>query len=287
VCTGFSGEIPWKTRGWKREREREVLTGVATKSTVFWDVTPYRTDVSEAEECCASRKTELFTTKGQARSPAVLRVAVAWSPRMHGELVTPRSQPQITAAVLPPYTDKGEVEALLHDETEPLLRHDRHQQQGSAYYHNVPEVAIHFNTPSSVPGPQFESHNWQPNLKKEQQKVEGANGFGIFLAVLSGAFFTLSSAGVKGLKGVDPMELLVVRSLLQVAAMLPIALSNGEHILGPKGQRGLLQLQVGITMSLATDLCALRTSGRSSRSSCTVTHATHAIADFYSSSCVT
>jgi hypothetical protein len=190
---------------------------------------------------------------------AVLNVvAVAFSQRMHGELVTPRSQPQITAAVLPPYTDKCEVDTLLHDETEPLLHRDRHQQQESAYYHNVPEVAIHINTPSSAPGPQFESHNWQLSLKKEKRKVEGANWFGIFLAFLSGAFFTLSSAGVKGLKGVDPMELLVLRSLLQVAAMLPIALSKGENILGPKGQRGLLQLQVGIAMTPTECVCCHR-----------------------------
>ncbi|PNF41026.1 hypothetical protein B7P43_G08826 [Cryptotermes secundus] len=162
---------------------------------------------------------------------------------MHGELVKPRSQPQIMAAVPPADADKNKVDSLSYDETEPLLRRDKHQQQGLGYYHNVPEVAIHFNPPSSAPGPQFESHKWQPSLKKEEQKVEGANWFGIFLAFLSGAFFTLSSAGVKGLKGVDPMELLVLRSILQVSAMLPIALNKRENILGPKGQRGLLQLQ--------------------------------------------
>jgi drug/metabolite transporter (DMT)-like permease len=81
-------------------------------------------------------------------------------------------------------------------------------------------------------------------VKKEDQKVEGANWFGIFLAFLSGAFFTLSSAGVKGLTGVDPMELLILRSLLQIAAMMSVAIRSGENLLGPKGQRGLLQLQV-------------------------------------------
>jgi hypothetical protein len=183
----------------------------------------------------------------------------AFSHRMHGELVTPRGQPQITAAVLPGHTAKGELEPLLH--------RDQHQQQEACYYQNVPEVAIHFNIPPSAPGPHFEPHNWQPTLNKEKQKVEGANWFGIFLAFLSGAFFTLSSAGVKGLKGVDPMELLVLRSLLQVAVMLPIALSKGENILGPKGQRWLLQLQVGVAkmlfrfktcqqnMSVGTQIC--------------------------------
>jgi hypothetical protein len=160
---------------------------------------------------------------------------------MYGEVVTPSGRTQITAAVLPAHTAKGEVETFLHAETEPLL----HQQQAPCYCENAPEVAIHFNTSSSAPGPRFESHNWQPTLNKEKQKVEGANWSGIFLAFLSGAFFTLSSAGVKGLKGVDPMELLFLRSLLQVAAMLPIALCKGDNILGPKGQRALLQLQVG------------------------------------------
>jgi drug/metabolite transporter (DMT)-like permease len=148
---------------------------------------------------------------------------------MHDELVTARGPPQITAAVVPTHTVKSE--------TEPLL------QQEARYYQSVPEVAIHFNTPSSEPCPQLDSQNWRPTVKKENQKVEGANWFGIFLAFLSGAFFTLSSAGVKGLTSVDPMELLVVRSLLQIAVMLSVAIRNGENLLGPKGQRGLLQLQ--------------------------------------------
>jgi drug/metabolite transporter (DMT)-like permease len=121
---------------------------------------------------------------------------------------------------------------------EPLLR------QEARYYQNVPEVGISFTAPCSVPPPQFDPHHWQPTLNKDKHKVEGANWFGILLAFLSGAFFTLSSAGVKALKSVDPMELLVLRSLLQVAVMLPITIRKGENILGPKGQRALLQLQV-------------------------------------------
>jgi hypothetical protein len=160
----------------------------------------------------------------------VLTIAVPFRYKMHDELVTARGPPQITAAVVPTHTVKSE--------TEPLL------QQEARYYQSVPEVAIHFSTPSSEPCPQVDSQNGRPTLKKENQKVEGANWFGIFLAFLSGAFFTLSSAGVKGLTSVDPMELLVLRSLLQIAAMLSVAIRNGEDLLGPKGQRGLLQLQV-------------------------------------------
>lgn len=160
----------------------------------------------------------------------ILTIVVAFRHKMHDEIMTARGPPRLTAAVVPTHTTKSE--------TEPLL------QQEARYYQNVPEVAIHFNTPSSGPCPQLESQNWQPTLKKENQKVQGANWFGILLAFLSGAFFTLSSAGVKGLKSVDPMELLVLRSLLQIVAMLLISTTNGENLLGPKGQRGLLQLQV-------------------------------------------
>jgi hypothetical protein len=149
---------------------------------------------------------------------------------MHGELLKGRGPPQITAAVGPTEALKGE--------TEPLL------QQEARYCHSVPEVAISFNTACPVPPPQSDPSDWQPTLNKDKHKVEGANWFGILLAFLSGGFFTLSSAGVKALKSVDPMELLVLRSLLQVAVMLTITISKGENVLGPKGQRGLLQLQV-------------------------------------------
>lgn len=166
----------------------------------------------------------------EALAVAVITIGVAFRHKMHGEILTARGPPQLTAAVLPTHTAKSE--------TEPLL------QQEARYYHNVPEVAIHFSTPSSGSCPQLDSQNWRPTLKKENQKVQGANWFGILLAFLSGAFFTLSSAGVKGLKSVDPMELLVLRSVLQIVVMLSISITNGENLLGPKGQRGLVQLQV-------------------------------------------
>lgn len=160
----------------------------------------------------------------------ILTAGVPFRHKMHDELVTPRGPPQITAAVVPTHSVKSE--------TEPLL------QQEGRYYQSVPEVAIHFSTAPPESCPELGSQNWRPTEKKEHEKVEGANWFGILLAFLSGAFFTLSSAGVKGLKSIDPMELLVLRSLLQIVAMLSIAVRNGENLLGPKGQRGLLQLQV-------------------------------------------
>ncbi|XP_034250367.1 solute carrier family 35 member G1-like [Thrips palmi] len=73
--------------------------------------------------------------------------------------------------------------------------------------------------------------------------LEKTNWWGIFLALVSGMFFTMSSAAVKALRSVDPMELLVIRSLVQVVVVLPVALYSGVGVLGPKGHRGLLQLQ--------------------------------------------
>ena len=166
---------------------------------------------------------------------------------MHGELHAPQGYPKIHAAVIPIHNDKGEMESLLHDdkgEMQSLLHHDGHQQQEARYYQNVPEVAVDFSIPPSAPPPQYDSHDWQPTLTKEKQHVDKANWFGIFLAFMSGAFFTLSSAAVKALKNLDPMELLVIRTTLQCCAMLPIACKRGENLLGPKGQRLLLQLQV-------------------------------------------
>jgi hypothetical protein len=167
-----------------------------------------------------------------------LYFATAFSQKMHGELLTAKGQPQITPAVIPIHDCKDEVEPLLYKERAPLL------QQEARYYQNIPEVAVNVGTSCPAPPPQTNLQNWQPTLNKGKQQVGGANWFGIFLAFLSGAFFTLSSAAVKALKSMDPMELLVLRSLLQVAAMLPIAISRGQNILGPKGQRALLQLQV-------------------------------------------
>ncbi|XP_052126325.1 solute carrier family 35 member G1-like isoform X2 [Frankliniella occidentalis] len=73
--------------------------------------------------------------------------------------------------------------------------------------------------------------------------LEKTNWCGILLALLSGMFFTMSSAAVKALRSVDPMELLVIRSSVQVAAVLPVALYSGASVLGPKGSRWLLQAQ--------------------------------------------
>ncbi|KAJ8679875.1 hypothetical protein QAD02_015662 [Eretmocerus hayati] len=79
------------------------------------------------------------------------------------------------------------------------------------------------------------------------------NWFGIFLALLSGIFFTISSALVKGITNVDPMVLLITRAVIQIVMMLTIAWKNSHHLLGPQGQRGLIHMQGlvgGMTLSL-------------------------------------
>lgn len=64
------------------------------------------------------------------------------------------------------------------------------------------------------------------------------------LAFMSGTFFTLAAAAVKALSNVDPMELLVIRSSVQITFMVIIAVCNKENLIGPKGHRIMLQIQV-------------------------------------------
>ena len=88
------------------------------------------------------------------------------------------------------------------------------------------------------------------------------NWLGVILAFMSGVFFTLCSGTVKYLTDIDPMELLIFRSLFQVslnsgasfdyydyeygqliipispfqvALTLPIAICKSQNVLGPPG----------------------------------------------------
>ncbi|KAK2575463.1 hypothetical protein KPH14_011194 [Odynerus spinipes] len=82
---------------------------------------------------------------------------------------------------------------------------------------------------------------------------EGTKWFGIFLAFLSGTFFTISSALVKAVRNVDPMLLLIIRAILQILTMIIVAIKMSKNLSGPKGQRMLIHLQGfvgGITLSL-------------------------------------
>jgi len=64
------------------------------------------------------------------------------------------------------------------------------------------------------------------------------------MTILSGIFFTLSSALIKDLEAVATMELLVLRSLIQVGVMLTIVAFLRRNPFGPPGYRLLLVLQV-------------------------------------------
>ncbi|XP_017890230.1 solute carrier family 35 member G1-like [Ceratina calcarata] len=82
---------------------------------------------------------------------------------------------------------------------------------------------------------------------------EGTKWYGVFLAFLSGTFFTISSALVKAVQNVHPMVLLAIRSILQMLVMAVVALKGSKSLCGPKGQRMLLHLQGlvgGATLSL-------------------------------------
>lgn len=73
---------------------------------------------------------------------------------------------------------------------------------------------------------------------------DGTKWFGIFLAFVSGAFFTISAGLVKAIRNVDPMILLAIRAVLQMAVMMGCACHKNQSLLGPKGSRLLLHFQV-------------------------------------------
>ncbi|XP_003702680.2 solute carrier family 35 member G1 isoform X2 [Megachile rotundata] len=82
---------------------------------------------------------------------------------------------------------------------------------------------------------------------------DGTKWFGVFLAFLSGTFFTISSALVKAVQNVHPMMLLAIRAVLQMLVMAGVAIKVSKSLFGPKGQRMLLHLQGivgGATLSL-------------------------------------
>lgn len=89
-------------------------------------------------------------------------------------------------------------------------------------------------------------NKWQNMSSSLPQKEEKRSVWlGPCLAFASGTFFTFSSAAVKALSNVDPMELLVIRSTVQIVCMLIIAYFTKQLLFGPKGHRLMLQIQVG------------------------------------------
>ncbi|KAK6638133.1 hypothetical protein RUM44_008558 [Polyplax serrata] len=86
-------------------------------------------------------------------------------------------------------------------------------------------------------------NQWQPMTSTIKDEEPQSVWKGPCLAFISGTFFTLSSAAVKALSNVNPMELLVIRSTVQIVFMVAIALYVKANLFGPKGYRILLQIQ--------------------------------------------
>uniref|UniRef100_A0A0K2T8K4 EamA domain-containing protein n=2 Tax=Lepeophtheirus salmonis TaxID=72036 RepID=A0A0K2T8K4_LEPSM len=106
---------------------------------------------------------------------------------------------------------------------------------------------IKLNSFSSSSGPSSPDDENDPMKKKKKSKKssEDPSGkfIGIFLAAISGLFFTLCSVTVKLLARIDPSEVLVFRAVIQLVLTLPLVLCSGNSILGPKGVRVLVYLQ--------------------------------------------
>ncbi|KYM93457.1 PREDICTED: solute carrier family 35 member G1-like [Cyphomyrmex costatus] len=82
---------------------------------------------------------------------------------------------------------------------------------------------------------------------------DGTKWYGVFLAFLSGTFFTISSALVKAVRNVDPMILLAIRALVQILTMIVVACRSSSNLFGPSDQRILIHFQGlvgGMTLSL-------------------------------------
>lgn len=66
---------------------------------------------------------------------------------------------------------------------------------------------------------------------------------GIFLAAVSGLFFTLCSVTVKLLHRIDPSEVLLFRAIVQLVLTIPMLIFMKANPLGPKGVRLIVYLQ--------------------------------------------
>ncbi len=81
--------------------------------------------------------------------------------------------------------------------------------------------------------------------KKDESKDEAASSkfIGIFLAAVSGLFFTLCSVMVKLLRRIDPSEVLLFRAIVQLALTIPIMALARANPLGPKNVRLMVYFQ--------------------------------------------
>ena len=84
-------------------------------------------------------------------------------------------------------------------------------------------------------------NNSDVNGKKAESK--DMKFVGIFLAAVSGLFFTLCSVTVKLLHRIDPSEVLLFRAIVQLVLTIPILLIMKANPLGPKGVRLLVYIQ--------------------------------------------
>nr|CAD7200466.1 unnamed protein product [Timema douglasi] len=157
---------------------------------------------------------------------------------------------QMMTSAPPSYSLSMSADKIDEAETDPLLLNEYFRRDSPRYYKDIQAVTILSKEPHTVPPPS--PVEWRPTLNKERKELS-TNWCGVLLAFLSGTFFTLSSAALKALKSVDPMELLMIRSALQVAVMLAVAYRGAHNVVGPRGYRLLLQLQGivgGITLVL-------------------------------------
>lgn len=87
--------------------------------------------------------------------------------------------------------------------------------------------------------------------KKEKAEKDGKDAaedtnnkfVGIFLAAISGLFFTLCSVMVKLLPHIDPSEVLLFRAIVQFVLTIPIMLFAKANPLGPKDCRLMVYFQ--------------------------------------------
>lgn len=84
---------------------------------------------------------------------------------------------------------------------------------------------------------------------KEQDDAKSMKFTGIFLAAVSGLFFTLCSVTVKMLPRIDPAEVLFFRAVVQFVLIIPLLALAKSNPLGPKGVRLLVYLQVKNNLS--------------------------------------
>ncbi|QQP53029.1 Uncharacterized protein FKW44_005354, partial [Caligus rogercresseyi] len=111
---------------------------------------------------------------------------------------------------------------------------------------NLKEIKL--NSGSSLSGnssPNNDENDPNKNMKGKETTKEDPSGkfIGIFLAAISGLFFTLCSVTVKLLSRIDPSEVLVFRAVIQLILTVPFVLCTGNSFLGPKGLRILVYLQ--------------------------------------------